>query len=262
MSKPILSNLDFQSVSKIINLPNAASAQEPVTLSQLNAAVEGLKSKDPAIVSTQGNINLSSPGATIDGITMVSGDRFLARLQTSQLENGIYIWNGAATPANRSLDYSIAAEVNNSLVPVLNGTDSGLTYRQTAANPVVGTNPIIFITFGNIVPSASTTAEGKIEIATQAEVNTGTDALRAVTPSTLANYTGLIKKFSVLIGDGSATQYDVTHSLGTTDVTIAVYLVSTGEEVLVDAKRFSTSVVRINFAVAPASNAYKVVVVG
>lgn len=262
MAKPILSNLDFLSVSRITNLLDAVANQEPATLSQLNAAIEGLKSKDAVIVSTQGNISLASPGATIDGFAMVSGDRFLAHLQTNNTENGIYVWNGASTPATRALDYNTAAEANNTLVPVLKGTDAGVTYRQTTANPVIGTDPISFIVFGSVVPSASTTTEGKIEIATQAEVNLGTDALRAVTPSTLANYAGLIRKFSALIGDGSATQYDVTHSLGTTDLTIAVYLVSSGEDVFVDTKRFSANVVRINFAAAPASNAYKVVVIG
>ena len=40
-------------------------------------------------------------------------------------------------------------------------------------------------------PDASTTTKGKIEIATQGEVDTGTDTVRAVTPDTLANYSGL-----------------------------------------------------------------------
>lgn len=39
--------------------------------------------------------------------------------------------------------------------------------------------------------TATTTTEGIVELATQAEVDAGTDASRAVTPSTLANYTGL-----------------------------------------------------------------------
>lgn len=40
-------------------------------------------------------------------------------------------------------------------------------------------------------PSASTTTAGKIEIATQAEVDAGTSATKAVTPSTLSSYSGL-----------------------------------------------------------------------
>ena len=262
MSKPVLSNLDFQTTSRITNLPDAVGVQEPATLAQLNAAIEGLKSKDAVTVSTQGNISIASPGATIDGVTMTTGMRFIARLQTSQIENGIYVWNGAATPATRSLDYNTSAEVTNSLVPVLTGTDAGNTYRQTTASPVIGTGNIVFITFGNTVPAASTSTAGKVQLATQSEADTGTDALKAITPATMANYSGRVKKFSALIGDGSATQYDVTHSFNTLDVNIEVYKVATGETVLVDRTRFSVNVARINFAVAPASNAYKVVVTG
>lgn len=54
-------------------------------------------------------------------------------------------------------------------------------------------------------PDASTTTKGKIEIATQAEVNTGTDAVRAVTPDTLSNYTGL--------GGGGWTAVDATETV-------------------------------------------------
>ena len=42
---------------------------------------------------------------------------------------------------------------------------------------------------GTYLPSASDTVAGIIEIATQTEVNTGTDTVRAVTPNTLANAT-------------------------------------------------------------------------
>lgn len=262
MAKQVLSDLDFNSASRIINLPNAVSAQQPATLAQLNSALEGVKPKDPVRVSTQGNINLASPGATIDGITMVVGDRFLARAQTLPEDNGVYVYNGAAVAATRALDFNAASEVNNALVPVAEGSDAGITFRQTATSPVIGTDPITFIVFGTSVPSASETIEGKIEIATQAEVNAGTDDLRAITPLKLANYSGLIKKVAATIGDGSATQFDVTHNLGTDDLHIEVYDLTTKESVLVDMKRQSTNVVRLNFNVAPTSNQFRVVVLG
>ena len=41
----------------------------------------------------------------------------------------------------------------------------------------------------DIIPATETTA-GVVELATQAEVNTGTDTTRAITPNTLANYSG------------------------------------------------------------------------
>ena len=40
-------------------------------------------------------------------------------------------------------------------------------------------------------PDASTTVKGIVELATQAEVDTGTDTVRAVTPSTLTNWSAL-----------------------------------------------------------------------
>lgn len=84
-----LANLDFEGVARIQNLPDAVSAQEPATKAQLDAAVLGLGFKDNVRVKTQSNINLASPGATIDGITMAADDRVLVGSQSAQTENGI-----------------------------------------------------------------------------------------------------------------------------------------------------------------------------
>jgi len=45
-------------------------------------------------VATTANINLSSPGATIDGYTLQTNDRVLVWKQTNAAKNGIYIYNG------------------------------------------------------------------------------------------------------------------------------------------------------------------------
>lgn len=261
MATKQLSNIDMNSTSRIENLPNAVSAQEPATFAQLNAAIEGLAPKDSCRVATQANLNLASPGASIDGISMASSDRVLVRANTASAENGLYIWNGAAVAMTRSLDASTSDELEAAVVTIEEGTSAGVTYRQTSVNFVLNTGAVAFVVFGSTVVAASETSSGIAELATQAEVDAGTDDLRIVTPLKLATYSGRVKKFSQLIGDGSATQYDVTHNLNTVDAMIMVYLVSTGETVLVDAKRFSVNVARINFATAPASNAYKVVVI-
>ena len=54
----------------------------------------------------------------------------------------------------------------------------------------------------------------------------------------------------------------MTHNLGTLDVHVQVYEVATGEEVLVDNVRATTSTVTLGFASAPTSNAYRVVIIG
>ena len=114
--------LDFGNARRIVNLPNPASAQEPATRAYVDSAVEGLAWKDSCRVATQGNINLSSPGATIDGITMASGDRVLVRAQTTQSQNGIYIWNGSAVAMTRALDANTADELEQATTTVEEGT--------------------------------------------------------------------------------------------------------------------------------------------
>ncbi len=262
MAKPVLSDLDFLSAARIVNLPDPTLAQHPATKAYVDAAIEGLAWKDNVKVSTQGNLNLAAPGATIDGITMAVNDRFLARLQTAGLENGIYIWNGSAVAATRSPDMNASAEFNEAVTTVDQGTSAGASFRQTVVNPTVGTTAITWATFGTVTGAATTASAGIVRLATQTEVNTGTDATIAVTPATLAASTTVTHKFAASFGDGSATQYDITHNLGTLDVEVTVFQNAGGAEVLCDVTHLSTTVVRLNFVTAVASNALRCVVIG
>ena len=72
---------------------------------------------------------------------------------------------------------------------------------------------------------------------------------------------GFTKKVSANL-TGSATSYAVTHNLGTRDVTVNVYDNATYETVETDIARTDANTVTISFAVAPTSNAYRVVITG
>lgn len=113
--------------------------------------------------------------------------------------------------------------------------------------------------FANIKQAASTTATGVAELATEAEAEARADTARVVTPVSLVNFP--VKKIFT-IGDNSATQIDCTHNLGTKEVVVSVRQASDDVEVECDVTHFSTTVVRLNFAVAPATNALKVVILG
>ena len=95
MSRKQLSDLDFGGVARIRNLPAPVNPDEPVRQQDLNSAVEGLAWKDSCRVASQANVNLSSPGASIDGITLSVGDRVLIKAQTVQLV--IYTTTGGHT---------------------------------------------------------------------------------------------------------------------------------------------------------------------
>ena len=262
MAKKIFADFDFQSVSKVINLPSPSSSGDAASKSYVDSLVEGLAWKDACRVATQSNTNLSSPGATIDGITMASQDRVLVRAQSTASENGIYVWNGASTAMTRSLDASTFAELEQAVTTVEEGTSAATTYRQDQINGTIGSSTISWVTFGTSAPAASETTAGIAELATQAEVDAGTDDARIVTPLKLATWSGRIKKYSVSIGDGSATSYTVTHNLNSLDVGVTVFQNSSGEEVITDVTHATVNTLTVVFATAPASNAYRVVVIG
>jgi len=262
MARKIFTDFDFQSVSKVVNLPTPSATGDAVPKSYVDSLVEGLAWKDSCRVATQSNLNLAAPGATVDGITMVSGDRMLVRTQTTTSQNGIYVWNGAASAATRSLDASTFPELEQAVTTVEEGTSAAATYRQDQINGTIDSSAVSWVSFGTSAPAASETTAGIAELATQAEVNTGTDDLRIVTPLKLATWSGRIKKFAVSIGDGSATSYTVTHNLASLDVAVTVFQNSTGEEVITDVTHATSNTLTVVFATAPASNAYRVVVVG
>jgi hypothetical protein len=257
----VSSHLDFQSSSRAMNLPAPQAAGDAVPRSYVDSLVEGLGWKDSCRVSTQSNINLAAPGATIDGITMVSQDRFLVRSQTTASQNGIYIWNGASTPATRALDASTFAELEQAVVLIEEGTSAGSMFRQSQINGTIDSSDITWAPFSTSAPPANETTPGILETATQPETDTGLDDQRAVTPLKLNNWSGRRRKFAASIGDGSATSYTVTHNFNMTDVVVGVFLNSTGEDVITDITR-SANAVTVIFATPPASNAYRVVVIG
>ena len=262
MAKKIFTDFDFQSVSRVINLPAPSASGDAASKSYVDSLVEGLAWKDSCRVATQSNLNLASPGATIDGITMASQDRILVRSQSTASENGIYVWNGAAVAATRSLDANTFAELEQAVTTVEEGTSAATTYRQEQINGTIGSSSISWVTFGTGAPAASETTAGVAELATQAETNAGTDDLRIVTPLKLATWSGRIKKYATSIGDGSATSYTVTHNLASLDVAVTVFANSGGDEVITDVTHATTNTLTIVFATAPGSNAYRVVVVG
>jgi hypothetical protein len=263
MAKQVLTNLDFNSVAKVVNLPNPTANQDAATKAYVDAAIEQLAQKDNVRVRTSSNISLASPGATLDGVTMVVNDRVLVAGQTTQSENGIYIYNGSSVAMTRSADANAAIELVNAIVPVDEGTSAGTVWRQTAVNITLGSTAILFVAFGTVAAAASETSAGIAEIATQAETDTGTDDLRIVTPLKLANYAGRKLKFSQDIGDGSATQYTITHNLNTRDLT-AIVRRNSGQydEVIVDIEFPTVNTAVARFASAPASNAFKFIVLG
>src|SRR5688500_804482 len=87
---------------RAVNAADASAATDLVTKQQLDNAIVGLAWKSPAArVATTTNGTLATAfanGQTIDGVTLVTGDRILLKNQTTQSENGIYTVNASGAP--------------------------------------------------------------------------------------------------------------------------------------------------------------------
>lgn len=98
------------------NAADATTGTDLTTLQQVQALAAGARDiKDSVRAAATGNITLTAPGASIDGVTMAAGDRFLAHLQSTASAKGIYVWNGAAVTATRATDMDANSEVTQGL---------------------------------------------------------------------------------------------------------------------------------------------------
>lgn len=115
----------------------------------------------------------------------------------------------------------------------------------------------------NIPPivDATTLVKGIIQLATNAEGIAGTNNTKAVTPAVLkAVLDSTVGGYAANFGNGSGTSFTITHGLNTQDVTIQIQRVSDRAIVEMDVKAASATTVTINCNVAPAANAYRVII--
>lgn len=253
------------------SLASASDTQLPsalATKTYVDNSVQGLSWKTAARVATTANVATLAGGApnTVDGVTLVAGDRILVKDQTTQSQNGIYTVTTPGTGANgtwtRATDADAANELVNATVFVSEGTaNADRVWTQTANAPItVGTTNLVFVEVnGGTVPTATTTTSGRVQLATTAETTTKTDPNKAVTPSGLASFT---RTFNQLIGDGAATSITVTHNLNNQWVHVQVFDASSLEMVIPDVTLNGVNTCLITFATAPTANQYRVVIVG
>jgi hypothetical protein len=126
--------LGFDGSGNPIAIPPTFSATTPGQVGQVR-------------VASTGNINLSAPGASIDGVAMSLGQIFLAKDQTTASENGVYTWNGAASAATRPTQFDTYAELVGALISVSEGSvyAGTLWVNFNSASGTLGVTPITFM---------------------------------------------------------------------------------------------------------------------
>jgi len=204
-------------------------ANSLVSKEYVDAVKVGLDFKDSVRAASTANVTVSGPGSAIDGVTLSSNDRVLLKNQSTASENGIYVFNGAASAMTRATDADSSDEVTPGMfVFVEEGTvnaDNGFVLT-TDGSITVGSTSLAFAQFsgaGQITAGDALTKTGN-----QLDVNddnvtleVNSDALRIKGISATAvgdlligqagnaGYTRLVKP------SGNATAHDYVLSMNT-----------------------------------------------
>jgi len=274
-----------------------SSATDAANKQYVDALIAGLKWKTEVRAASTANGTFATAfvsGASMDGLTLGTGERILLKDQTAQTENGIFLVTAGAP--TRTTDADSSAELDSATVFVRAGTvNKDTAWTQTTDLPTIGVSNIVFVAFGG---GGSYTADGigielsgsqfalELDGTSLSKSGSGLRIGSAAAASGLTESSGLLsvgagtgitvnandvaidtsvvarKYVRTTIGDNSATTITVTHNLGQAAVQVELYLTSSGATVFCDVTNRQTNAVDLVFATAPTTNQYTVVVIG
>jgi hypothetical protein len=115
----------------------------------VDSVASGLDVKDSVRAASTANVNVSEAPSTIDGVNLSSGDRVLLKNQTTSSQNGIYVFNGAASAMTRAADMNESGEFVGAFFFVEEGTvNSDQGFVMSSNGPItVDTSDIEFTKF-------------------------------------------------------------------------------------------------------------------
>lgn len=203
----------------------------------------------PVRAASTANVAVLSAPQTIDGVALIAGNAVLLKNQTTGSENGIWTVNAGVWTRRSDLIAGIASG-SGWAVDVSEGAVNAQTAWAILAGgsplPVVGTNALVF--FPVFASYPVTVARG------------GTGATTAAAARTNLACAG--KATGTITGDGTATAFTITHSLGATAIAAVGVLDSAGNSVGVSWQSVSGQV-NITFATAPiVAEAFTVNIIG
>lgn len=267
-ARKFLSGLDVAS-QQIKHVADGSATDDAATYGQLLNLVNGKDFKEGVRVASTATVTITAPGATLDGVTLATGDRVLLKDQSTASQNGIWVFQGSAAALTRPTDFptgSTGLVTQGATTVVAEGTANAGSQWTLVTSGTINVDTTSLTWTRTTAAGASYTADstGGLQLVGSAfSVKLpGSSGLVKDSTGLYVDPAIVMRRFSQDVGDGSSTSIAVTHSLGTRDVHVTLYDKTSNAEVETDVVHTSTTVVTLNFATAPASAAYRCVVIG
>ena len=132
----------------VTGLGSPSGTSDAATKNYVDQAVAGLRTRIIAECATTANVNLTNgleAGDSIDGVTLVAGDRVLVKDQTDATENGLYLAVSSGA-ASRDPQFDTIAELSGQMIVVNQGTsnDNKIFLCTTDSDATIGSSNITF----------------------------------------------------------------------------------------------------------------------
>ncbi len=146
-----------------MNVATPSSDNHAANKAYVDSVAQGLDVKDSVRAASTGNVDVSSPASTMDGVNLTTGDRVLLKDQTTASQNGIYTY--AVGGLTRAVDMDESGEFVGAFFFIEEGTvNSDQGYVMTANGTItVGSTDIEFTKFtgtGQITAGAALAKSG------------------------------------------------------------------------------------------------------
>jgi hypothetical protein len=178
------SNVSLGSTNRITDLADPVNPQDAATKAYVDAARSGLDVKQSVRAASTANLSLTGI-QTVDGVSLVAGDRVLAKNQSTASQNGVYVVASGAWSRATDFDepYEVTAGVFFFVEEGTVNADAGFVI--TSDNPqTVGTDPLVFTQFsgaGQIVAGDGLSKTGNqldVVVAASGGIEIASDALQ------------------------------------------------------------------------------------